>query len=106
MKPLTGLQPALEHRHVLVAHRPLGPDVLERLPDVPATGRPPPNQSYVRKKKRKGKKRTDDLPDVENLQAVLDLLWQLLDVLPVGRGQQHRFDASRECADEFLLDPA
>jgi hypothetical protein len=47
-----------------------------------------------------------DIPNMQNLQAVLDLLRQVLDVLAVLGRQQHRLDAGTEGADQLLLDPA
>ena len=46
------------------------------------------------------------LPDVHNLQTVLDFLWQVLDVLAVLSGQKDSFDAGSEGANELLLDSA
>lgn len=41
---------------------------------------------------------------MKDLQTVLDLLWQVLDVLPVLRREEYRFNARSECPDQFLLD--
>lgn len=41
---------------------------------------------------------------MDNLQPILDLLRQVLDVLAVLGGQQHRLDARSERPDQFLLD--
>lgn len=50
--------------------------------------------------------RWTDIPHVENLQAVLDLLWKVLDVLAVLGRQQHRLDAGPQRANQLLLDAA
>lgn len=44
------------------------------------------------------------LPDMENFQAILDLLWQVLDIFAVLCRQQDCLDTSSECADKLLLD--
>lgn len=43
---------------------------------------------------------------MDDVQTVLDLLWQVLDVLAVLGGEEHCLDAGAEGADEFLLDAA
>jgi hypothetical protein len=46
----------------------------------------------------------DSLPDVENVQPVLDLLREIFDVLPILRREQHCLDSSSESSNELLLD--
>lgn len=43
---------------------------------------------------------------MQNLQALLDLLGQVLDILAILCRQQHRLDAGAESANQFLLDTA
>lgn len=45
-----------------------------------------------------------DVTDVDDMQAVLDLLRQVPNVLAVLGRQEDRLDARAEGADEFLLD--
>lgn len=44
------------------------------------------------------------LPDVDDLQAIFDLLGQILDVLAVLCREEHSLDPGSERADELLLD--
>lgn len=41
---------------------------------------------------------------MKDLQPVLDLLWQLFDVFPVLRRQDHSFHSGSKSTNEFLLD--
>lgn len=44
------------------------------------------------------------LLDMNNLKAILYLLWELLDILSVLSRQQHGLDTGTQSANELLLD--
>lgn len=64
--------------------------------------------SQGKKKKRKKKKKGKNslLPDMEDLQPVLDFLRKIFDIFAVLSWQQDCLDSCTESTNEFLLDTA
>lgn len=83
-----------------------GPDVADGFPDVTEL-----HVSRAQDKMMHGEIRSAvcigrHIPDVHDLQSILDLLGKVFDVLAIRRGQQDGLYSCPQSSDQFLLDSA